>query len=202
MDTLSPFVDAWQPTALAHNDFYDDQMLFTPDTGRLALVDFEETAPGDPLLDVGVMLAHLRRSAVRRFARPTGESSERRRWSVSAGTSGNWTFGRLIAYSACPPTLFTSSTTTGTRHWKRGCLWRRRPWSCKRNLAPAAYAGGGLGFQQLWMDSFLEEKSYDLAGRQIGEHSNPLAGACQGVFALGQEAPVVIHLSLGATSSA
>ena len=68
LDTLKPFVDEWKPTALAHNDFYDDQMLFTPETGRLALVDFEETAPGDPLLDVGVMLAHLRRSV--RFGGP------------------------------------------------------------------------------------------------------------------------------------
>ena len=37
---LDPFVAAWQPTSLAHNDFYDDQMLLLPD-GRIALVDFE-----------------------------------------------------------------------------------------------------------------------------------------------------------------
>ena len=48
---------------MAHNDFYDDQMLVKPD-GRLALVDFEEIGPGDPMLDVGKMLAHLRRMAV------------------------------------------------------------------------------------------------------------------------------------------
>ena len=62
VDALSPFVEAWQPTALAHNDFHDDQMLLSPDTGRLALVDFEETALGDPLLDVGNFLGHLSRS--------------------------------------------------------------------------------------------------------------------------------------------
>ena len=58
-DILGPFAEAWQPRTLAHNDFYDDQMLLTP-TGRVALVDFEEIAPGDPLLDVGTLLAHLR----------------------------------------------------------------------------------------------------------------------------------------------
>ena len=44
---------------MTHNDFYDDQMLFIPSTGSLALVDFEETALGDPMLDVGNMLAHM-----------------------------------------------------------------------------------------------------------------------------------------------
>ena len=43
---------------MAHNDFYDDQMLVTHD-GRIALVDFEEAGPGDPMLDVGNFLAHL-----------------------------------------------------------------------------------------------------------------------------------------------
>ena len=57
--TLAPFVKSWQPTTLAHNDFYDDQMLVLPD-GRIALVDFEEAGPGDPMLDVGNFLAHLR----------------------------------------------------------------------------------------------------------------------------------------------
>ena len=56
---LDPFTRSWQPTGIAHNDFYDDQMLVLPD-GRVALVDFEETGPGDPMLDVGNFLAHLR----------------------------------------------------------------------------------------------------------------------------------------------
>ncbi len=56
---LDPFVASWQPSALAHNDFYDDQLLLLPD-GRISLVDFEETGPGDPMLDVGNFLAHLR----------------------------------------------------------------------------------------------------------------------------------------------
>ena len=56
---LDPFVAAWRPSGMAHNDFYDDQMLELPD-GRIALVDFEELGPGDPMLDIGNFLAHLR----------------------------------------------------------------------------------------------------------------------------------------------
>lgn len=63
---LDPFVRSWRPTGIAHNDFYDDQMLVLRD-GRVALVDFEEAGPGDPLLDVGNFLAHLRWSS--RFGR-------------------------------------------------------------------------------------------------------------------------------------
>ena len=65
-ETLDPFVESWCPSAVAHNDFYDDQVLVLDD-GRLALVDLEEAGPGDPLLDVGNFLAHLRWSA--RFGR-------------------------------------------------------------------------------------------------------------------------------------
>ena len=56
---LGQFAHAWQPSTMAHNDFYDDQMLVTPE-GEIALVDFEEAGPGDPLFDVGNILAHLR----------------------------------------------------------------------------------------------------------------------------------------------
>ena len=56
---LDPFVKSWRPTHNAHNDFYDDQMLVLTD-GRIALVDLEEAGPGDPMLDVGNFLAHLR----------------------------------------------------------------------------------------------------------------------------------------------
>ena len=57
--SLDPFVRSWRPAGVAHNDFYDDQMLVLSD-GRIALVDFEEAGPGDPMLDVGNFLAHLR----------------------------------------------------------------------------------------------------------------------------------------------
>ncbi len=57
--SLDPFVESWSPSALAHNDFYDDQILVLPN-GDMALVDFEEAGPGDPMLDVGNFIAHLR----------------------------------------------------------------------------------------------------------------------------------------------
>ena len=60
--SLDQFVESWRPSHIAHNDFYDDQMLALPD-GRIALVDFEEAGPGDPMLDVGNFLAHLRWAA-------------------------------------------------------------------------------------------------------------------------------------------
>lgn len=55
---LYDFAHEWKPTALAHNDFYDDQIIMDPD-GGLTLVDFEEAGPGDPMLDVGNLLAHM-----------------------------------------------------------------------------------------------------------------------------------------------
>ena len=57
-EVLDPFIRSWHPSGIAHNDFYDDQMLLLRD-GRIALVDFEEVGPGDPMLDVGNFLAHL-----------------------------------------------------------------------------------------------------------------------------------------------
>lgn len=59
---LDAFARDWMPTAVAHNDLYDDQLLVMGD-GRLALVDFDEAGLGDPLLDVGNFLAHLRWAA-------------------------------------------------------------------------------------------------------------------------------------------
>lgn len=61
-DSLGAFVESWRPACMAHNDFYDDQMLRLRD-GKIALVDFEDIAPGDPMLDIGNFLAHLRWSA-------------------------------------------------------------------------------------------------------------------------------------------
>ena len=58
-EVLKPFAEAWRPSAIAHNDFHDDQLILTPE-GRLGLVDFDEVGPGDPLLDVANLLAHLR----------------------------------------------------------------------------------------------------------------------------------------------
>ncbi len=61
-DALDPFVRSWRPSSMAHNDFYDDQLLIM-EGGKIALVDLEDIGPGDPLLDVGNFLAHLRWSA-------------------------------------------------------------------------------------------------------------------------------------------
>ena len=59
---LEPFAAGWTPVGVAHNDFYDDQLILLP-SGRLALADFEECGVGDPMLDVGNWLAHLRWSS-------------------------------------------------------------------------------------------------------------------------------------------
>ena len=71
---LDPFEKSWTPVGTAHNDFYDDQLLMLPD-GRVVLVDFEEAGAGDPMLDVGNFLSHLRWSAAmgtaKRFAAKT-----------------------------------------------------------------------------------------------------------------------------------
>ena len=72
VNALDPFIQSWRPSAMAHNDFYDDQMLVLPD-GRVAVVDFEEAGPGDPMLDVGSFLAHQRWGS--RFGRKS-EASE------------------------------------------------------------------------------------------------------------------------------
>ena len=72
--SLDQFVRSWERTHTAHNDFYDDQMLILPD-GRIALVDFEEAGPGDPLLDVGNFLAHLRWAALFRRGREAAAKS-------------------------------------------------------------------------------------------------------------------------------
>ena len=59
---LDPFTDSWQATGIAHNDFYDDQMVVLPE-GRISLVDVEGVGPGEPMLDIGNFLAHLKWSS-------------------------------------------------------------------------------------------------------------------------------------------
>ena len=62
VEALDPFVDDWRATGTAHNDFYDDQLVIVSQ-GKIALVDIEGAGPGDPLLDVGNFLAHLKWSS-------------------------------------------------------------------------------------------------------------------------------------------
>ena len=42
--SLDSFVHSWRPAGIAHNDFYDDQMLVLPD-GRIALVTLRRRDP-------------------------------------------------------------------------------------------------------------------------------------------------------------
>lgn len=85
---LNPFAAAWQPTALAHNDFYDDQIILTRQR-ELALVDFEEIGPGDPMMDVGNLLAHQRWMA--RFGTAGDVCGDyRRRFRVEALARFGW----------------------------------------------------------------------------------------------------------------
>ena len=62
VESLDPFIDSWRATGAAHNDFYDDQLVMLPE-GKIALVDIEGAGPGDPMLDVGNFLAHLKWSS-------------------------------------------------------------------------------------------------------------------------------------------
>ena len=62
VEALDPFAETWRATGIAHNDFYDDQLVMLPE-GKIALVDIEGAGPGDPMLDVGNFLAHLKWSS-------------------------------------------------------------------------------------------------------------------------------------------
>ena len=92
-DILGPFARAWQPSAMAHNDFYGEQVLVTPEA-KLALVDFEEIGPGDPLLDVANMMAHLRWMA--RFGTATEACTAYRRDLRSAALAHFGCDGRAL----------------------------------------------------------------------------------------------------------
>lgn len=52
------------PTGI-HRDFYHDQLLWEPTTGRLYLLDLDLYCLGDPALDIGNFAAHLREWALR-----------------------------------------------------------------------------------------------------------------------------------------
>ena len=93
--SLDPFVESWRPSGIAHNDFYDDQLLVLPD-GRMALVDFEEAGPGDPMLDVGNFLAHLRWASRLGREKETGASGTfHHRFREAALDRFRWDAGEL-----------------------------------------------------------------------------------------------------------
>ncbi len=118
-NSLNAFVQSWSPSCVAHNDFYDDQMLVFED-GRIALVDFEEIAPGDPMLDVGNFLAHLRWSA--RFARERQAEYCRNYYSLmrdAALARFHWN-ERSLAYreAVCLFRICTNAIRHPTPDWK------------------------------------------------------------------------------------
>ncbi len=55
----------YEPTGI-HRDFYPAQVIFRP-SGKVAFVDLDLFSRGDPLIDVGNFLAHLRERAIREF---------------------------------------------------------------------------------------------------------------------------------------
>ena len=58
MDRLEASVPAQNFDALLHRDLYDHQILFRDD-GRVSFIDLDDMAEGDPMLDVGNLLAHV-----------------------------------------------------------------------------------------------------------------------------------------------
>lgn len=56
---------ALRPVTIIHRDFYHDQVLINGD--RVWLVDLDLCAHGDPALDLGNFVAHLRELALRRY---------------------------------------------------------------------------------------------------------------------------------------
>jgi len=61
---LAPFAAVWRTTGMAHNDFYDDQMVARPD-GGITMVDYDSIGPGEPMLDIGRFLAYAKHAAAK-----------------------------------------------------------------------------------------------------------------------------------------
>ena len=116
---LDPFIASWQPTGMAHNDFYDDQMLLLPD-GRVALVDFEEIGMGDPLLDVGNFLAHLRWAAHFRGEQSTDvRSAYHRAFRLAALDRFGWSEHELaLREAACIFRICTNTVRYPQPDWQ------------------------------------------------------------------------------------
>ena len=131
---LDPFVTSWQPSGVAHNDFYDDQLIRIPD-GRLALVDFEGGRTGRSSARCGQLpgpsaLVGSFRAAnpKRRPVTPIIAACAPPRWSVSAGKSEHLTCVRPSASSEYAPIPFAISRPTGRADWRRACCWSTSCW--------------------------------------------------------------------------
>ena len=127
-ESLNAFVNSWRPSVMAHNDFYDDQLLLLED-GRIALVDLEDIGPGDPLLDVGNFLAHLRwssRSSNRDRAANSGRTMRTcgtQRLSGSDGTRIALRCGKPCACSGSVPTSYDIQNPIGLAALMPGWTW-------------------------------------------------------------------------------
>ncbi len=119
--SLDPFVRSWRPVCIAHNDFYDDQMLVLRD-GRIALVDFEEAGPGDPMLDVGNFLAHLRwASCFGRKRSGDGSGAYYQQFRNAALDRFRWSEKKLAFREAvCLFRICTNTIRRPQRDWRSG----------------------------------------------------------------------------------
>ncbi|MPZ23412.1 MAG: phosphotransferase [Dehalococcoidia bacterium] len=113
---LEDFVESWLPTANAHNDFYDDQVIVTPE-GEVALVDFEEIGPGDPMMDVANLSAHL--SWISRFGDNRATAAYRREVREAALRRFRWDPHELTVREAyCIYRLSTNAVRHLRPGWK------------------------------------------------------------------------------------
>ena len=117
--SLDTFVESWRPSAVAHNDFYDDQILVLPD-GGMALVDFEEAGPGDPMLDVGNFTAHLRwRSRFGRKTESDGTSQYLDEFRAAALERFGWRERDLnLREAVCLFRICTNAVRHPQHHWR------------------------------------------------------------------------------------
>ena len=61
IDFLNRTIPPEQPATVVHNDYKLDNLLFAPDAPRVeAVLDWEMTTIGDPLIDLGMSLAYWR----------------------------------------------------------------------------------------------------------------------------------------------
>lgn len=123
---LGPFAAAWQPSTLAHNDFYDDQMLVTPD-GEIALVDFEEAGPATHYLTSATCwptCGGMRGSATpKRRATLIGIGCGRRRLTGLVGNPKTSLCVRLLPCSDCRRGRLNSCGLIGPRGLKLAWGW-------------------------------------------------------------------------------
>lgn len=64
IDSLARLAPQASPSVAIHRDFYPEQLLES--NGRAALIDLDDVRNGDPAVDVGNYLAHLRLRALQR----------------------------------------------------------------------------------------------------------------------------------------